>query len=98
MDKIALEQEFAARLQDALRQTHALNYSPTRIESMLEELGAVDLARAFVNSGVLQHGLTTMAKLGRKHLTVEAIMLEPKFASLFSADELQHAAHRLAQI
>jgi hypothetical protein len=92
-----LESEFSERLRDAIRQSHDLGYHPTRFEQMLSEQGALALARKLIKSGELQDGLKAMAKLGRKDLTMESIMLEPKFKPLFSAGELQAATWRLSQ-
>ena len=93
-----LEREFAERLRDAIRQAIDLGYHPTRFEQMLETQGAVGLARKLVTSGDLQDGLKAMAKLGRRDLTMESIMLEDKFKSLFSKAELEAAKWRLGSI
>jgi len=93
-----LEAEFSERLHDSIRQAQNLGYNPTRFEQMLAALGALNMAKKLVISGDLQDGLKTMAKLGRKDLTLESIMLEPKFNSLFSAAELQAATWRLSQV
>jgi hypothetical protein len=93
-----LESEFAERLQDSIRQSHELGYHPTRFEQMLSDLGACRLAKKLVISGDLQDGLKEMAKLGHKELTLEAIMLEPRFKSLFTKAELQAADWRLKQV
>lgn len=92
-----LEHEFSERLQDAIRQSHDLGYHPTRFEQMLSEYGALGLARKLIKSGEPQVGLTAMVKLGRQDLTIESIMLEPKFKSLFSASELEAASWQLSQ-
>lgn len=86
-----LESEFAARVQEALAEARDLQYYPARFAPMLAELGAVKLAKKFMASGELQGGLKTMAKLGRKDLSLEAIVLEPRFAPLFSKQELDAA-------
>ena len=93
----SLESEFSERLRDAVRQSHDLGYHPTRFEQMLNEQGALALARKLIKSGELQDGLKAMTKLGRKDLVLESIMLEPKFKALFSAGELQAASWRLSQ-
>jgi len=93
-----LELEFAGRLRAAISQAQALGYRPTRFEQMLGELGALRLAKALVKSAEIHDGMKEMAKLGRKDLIMESIMLEPKFSSLFSASELQAADWRLRQV
>jgi len=94
----ALESEFAARLQDGIRQAYDLGYPPTRIEQMLKESGARTVAKRLVTSGDIHKGFQEMAKLGRKDLTIESIMLEEKFRPLFEERELDAAKFRLAQV
>lgn len=98
MSNNLLEREFSERLRDAMLQAHGLGYHPTRFEQMLNEKGALALARKLVKSGELQDGLKEMVKLGRRDLSMESIMLEPKFASLFSKPELEAANWRLGQV
>jgi hypothetical protein len=93
-----LNEEFSARLQDCIRQSHNLGYPPTRIEEMLTESSAVAVAKRLVVSGDIHKGLKEMAKLGRKDLTIEAIMLEERFQPLFDRSELDAATFRLAQV
>ena len=92
-----LEAQFSERIRDAIRQSHELGYHPTRFEQMLDELGAVGAARRLIKSGELQGGLKELTKLGRKDLTMEAIMQESAFKALFTAAELQAAKWRLEQ-
>lgn len=94
----ALESEFAARLQDGIRQAYDLGYPPTRIENMLKESSASTVAKRLVASGDMHTGFKEMAKLGRKDLTVESIMLEEKFQPLFEKRELEAAKFRLSQV
>ena len=42
-------------------------------------------------------GLDALLDAGRPDLTVEAIVLQPRFASLFTAAELAEAAQRLSE-
>ena len=95
MSTKALESELAARIQETLAESRELHYYPNRFEQMLAELGAVKLAKKLVVSGELQDGLKKIAKLGRKDLSIEAVILEPRFASLFTKDEKQAAEWRL---
>jgi hypothetical protein len=93
-----LESEFSERLRDAILQSHGLGYHATRFEQMLNEQGALGLARKLVKSGELQEGLKEIVKLGRRDLSMESIMLEPKFNSIFSKAELEAATWRLSQV
>lgn len=93
-----LELEFSERLRDALRQAHDLGYNTATIEKMLASRGAVSLAKMLVESGSIQGGMKAISGLGRKDLTIESIMLEPTFKSLFTTSQLQAAAWRLEQV
>lgn len=93
-----LSDQFAARIKDALAQCYALGYTPHRFEQMLKEHGGVGLARKLVISGELQGGLNSLKKLGRLDLSVERIMLDPAFVSLFTKAERDAAAWRLQQL
>lgn len=93
-----LEEEFAVRLHDSIRQAQELGYNPSKFKQMLAELGALSLAKKLVLSSKLQHGLKEMVKLSRIDLAMESIMLEPKFKPLFSSGELEAAAWRLEQV
>jgi hypothetical protein len=98
MNTSPLEREFSERLRASILQSHDLGYYPNRFEQMLNEQGALALSRKLVKSGELQDGLKDLAKLGREDLSMESIILEPKFKSLFSVAELQAAEWRLSQV
>lgn len=93
-----LAQEFAARLHAAILECHRLKYHPTRFEQMLQSSDAVTLAKKLVASGELQDGLKKLKGMGRLDLSMEEIMLEPKFAPLFAKQELDAARWRLSQL
>lgn len=93
-----LKAEFSSKLRDAIHECHKLGYHPTRFEQMLDTLGGASLAKKLVISGELQDGLKKLAKLGRLDLSMEAIMQEVRFASLFSKLEIEAAQWRLAQV
>lgn len=93
-----LESEFSARCQDAIRQSYDLGYPPTRMEEMLRTASARSVAKKMVISGEVHKGFQEMAKLGRKDLTLEAIMLEEKFQPLFTIAEIAAARFRLTLV
>lgn len=75
MNASTLEREFSERLHDAIRISHDLGYHPNRFEQKLNEHGALSVSRKLIKSGELQDGLKVLAKLGRKDLSMESIML-----------------------
>ncbi|MCC6208979.1 MAG: hypothetical protein IT488_12630 [Gammaproteobacteria bacterium] len=93
-----LAQEFAARLYTAILECHRLKYHPTRFEQMLQSSDAVTLAKKLVTSGELQDGLKKLKGMDRLDLSMEEIMLESRFAQLFTRAELDAARWRLSQL
>lgn len=94
----ALSDQFTTRINDALAQCYALGYTPHRFEQMLKLYGGVGLARKLVVSPEIHDGLKSLKNLGRLDLSVEHIMLDPVFASLFTQQEKEAAAWRLTQV
>lgn len=93
-----LRQEFAVRIRSAIQECYELGYRPTRFEQMLDSNDAVDVAKRLVRSGDLQDGLKRIKSLNRLDLSMEQIMLDPKFSSLFEKDEREAAKWRLSQL
>jgi len=65
---------------------------------MLERHGGVQTAKRLIAAGEIQSGIRRLAELGRINITMERIMLEPEFAPLFTAGELDAARWRLNQL
>ena len=63
---------------------------------MLREHGGLETAHRLMQSPQVSDGLTELWLRGRKDLTVEALVLRPEYAELFSDDERRRAAERLA--
>lgn len=93
-----LQEKFSSQLREAIHECHKIGYHPSRFEQMLDSLGGVSMAKKLVISGELQDGLKKLAKLGRLDLSMEAIMQEERFTSLFTKPELEAAQWRLAQV
>ena len=93
-----LEQTFEARVRAALLECHRLGYYPHDFEGMLASASAARVAEKLVTSGELQTGLKRLAQMGRLDLSVESIMLEPEFESLFNKTLRDAAQWRLNQV
>jgi hypothetical protein len=72
-------------------------YTATYLLSMLAEDGGVETARRLLASATVSTGFTSLWNRGRLDLTVEALVLDPRFAGLFTSDELDIARGRLGQ-
>jgi hypothetical protein len=95
---MSLETDFEERLWDSVRQSVALGYNPNRFSEMLKTWGGIGVAKRLVASGEIQDGIKKIVAMGHPELSMESIMLEPHFASLFTEGELQAARWRLDQL
>ncbi len=59
--------------------------------------GGVLAARYFLRQRGLSEGLITLAKLGRLDMSVEQLILEPPWTSLFTGEERAMASAKLAE-
>jgi len=91
------EESFNARLRAAIEMCRELGYHPNRFVQMLDSIGAVATATKLVASGDLHDGFRELVGRSRADLTMESIMLEPEFASLFTRAQLAAARWRLDQ-
>lgn len=73
-------------------------YSANIFLGMLNDRGGLATAKYLINSAKPSDGYTALYERGRLDLTVEAEVVEnPKWHSLFSADEREKARKRLAE-
>jgi hypothetical protein len=73
----------------------AIGYNATRFLMMLREHGGLETAHRLFWSSDISYGFTELWMLGRLDLTVEALVVRPEYAGMFSADELATAQSRL---
>ncbi|MCE2027446.1 hypothetical protein [Sessilibacter corallicola] len=95
---MSLRDEFLSEIKSAVRQCYELGYAPTRFEKMITESHPVEVAKSFVVSGEFQYGFKELNKMGRPELTVEGIMSQDKYKTLFTPDELAAAKWRLKNV
>ncbi|MCW5851476.1 MAG: hypothetical protein KIT87_15495 [Anaerolineae bacterium] len=83
------QEAFESAVRDAFKEMHgALGYNPRRALNMVNQYGAVDAARRLLYMpGETSQGLETLWEHHRLDLSIEALMLKPEFASLFTEDE-----------
>jgi hypothetical protein len=72
-------------------------YNATRFLQMVSTQGGVGAARQLLAAGGVSDGFAALWQAGRPDLTVEAQVLRPEFADLFTAEERRIAADRLDQ-
>lgn len=88
------EAEFTSALWDTYRECEKLGYKPTGMLDMIERLGGIETARALLAKPP-SDGFARLATLQRLDLAIEAIVQQPQWAGLFSAEELRTARRRL---
>ncbi|MCX7982487.1 MAG: hypothetical protein N2572_06235 [Syntrophales bacterium] len=64
------------------------NYNATRFIQMFYKLGPVETAKTLINSKTPTEGFTAMWECNCLDLTVEFLVLDPRFRGLFSEEEL----------
>ena len=72
-------------------------YTATYYLRMLSELGGLETARKLLHASGVSDGFTHLWERRRLDLTVEAVVLEPRFANFFTDEELDIARQRLAE-
>lgn len=84
-----LETAFAAALADVLTAAKQAGlHDGARLQSQLQKFGAVRVVKGFLKKGQLSDGFSALAAAGRLELSVEALVVSPKFSPLFSDEEV----------
>lgn len=94
----AIETEFAQRMKAVYdRGRSEAGYTASYFLSMLSQHGSQETAHRLLASPAIADGFTELWDRGRLDLTVEALVIEPQFAELFSEKEIAVARRRLEQ-
>ncbi|MHB0874684.1 MAG: hypothetical protein ACYC5O_01430 [Anaerolineae bacterium] len=94
----SLEAELYAALHTSYEAGAKRGYRATRFEQMLEAHGAIETAKMLLADSRGQSGLYKPWDLNLLSDSLEAIVLQPRFRCLFTAEELAEARRRLAQL
>lgn len=73
------------------------NYIATRYLLMLNEYGGLNTAKRLLHGDKLSDGFIKLWECGRPDLTVEVLVIKPKYKSLFTEDEIKKAKRRLGK-
>ncbi len=73
-------------------------YNATYFMRMVDDLGGVTAAKRLLRDNQVQEGLFHLAQLKLLRVSVENIVLNPKYDSLFSKSEKDAARARLAEL
>jgi hypothetical protein len=90
------ERRFNEAMLDIYRRAKAdAGYTAMRFLSMVVERGGLETARYLLHAAKVSEGYTALWERGRLDLTVEAMILNAEWQSLFSDDERRIAVDRL---
>jgi hypothetical protein len=81
-----------------IRAKKEANYTATYFLTMLSSYGGLETARRLLASSEVSSGFAALYERGRLDLTVEALVVKPKFADLFTDEEVDTARRRLEQL
>ena len=91
--------EFERAMKDVyLRAKSEANYTASYFIGMLSSYGGLGTAQRLLASTEVSSGFAALYERDRLDLTVEALVIQPKFASLFTDEELDIARQRLDQL
>jgi len=91
-------EEFTQALEGTIGAAKSHGYSPTIFMRMLTEYGGVKTAKRLLVSKEPQTGLFQLYHLGLLGDSMEAVVLQEKYHSLFNEDELAEAHRRLEEL
>jgi hypothetical protein len=93
---VELEEQFdAAMLEAHKRAKSEMGYNSNRFLHILQEHRGVGTAQMLLHASTVSEGYTAMWERSRLDLTVEALVLNPIYASLFTDGEREIARRRL---
>ena len=90
-----IERQFHVEMECSYRAAIEIVYHATRFWGMVSDHGALEAAKQLLRDPEEQPGLTRLWELGRLDLSVEALVLQERWDTLFSDEERQKARNRL---
>ncbi|KQY13678.1 phospholipase D family protein [Rhizobium sp. Root482] len=95
VDRERLIRQFGRAMRGIYVEAQKAGYTPHAFGDMLSRLGAMETARRLVLANSQSDGFTRLFLMGKKDLTVEALVLKEPWRQLFDADFLSAAETRL---
>ena len=90
-----IERQFHVEMEGNYRAAVEIGYRATRFWGMVIDHGALEAAKRLLREPEEQSGLTRLWELRRLDLSVEALVLQEPWDTLFSDEERQKARDRL---
>ena len=92
---IPLEREFHNAMLEVYETACGLGYPATRFKQMVEQYGGLQAAQRLLSKGEFQSGLIWLWAHSALDVSMEALVLQARFRSLFSAEQIAEAHERL---
>ncbi|RIK29407.1 MAG: hypothetical protein DCC52_07385 [Chloroflexi bacterium] len=89
------EKAFEEAMLDIYEQAKEYGYYPNYFLRMVQEHGAVDAAKRLLEAENPTYGLAKLWELKRLDLSMEALVIQPQFQSLFTTREVDKAMQTL---
>ena len=93
-----LEAAFEHEMETTYHEAAKLGYRATYFLRMVREHGGVETAHRLLAASGSSEGLGRLWELGRLDISLEALVLKPEYASLFTNEERRIARERLAEM
>ena len=93
---VDIEKQFDEAMMNVYRDAKShCGYKAERFHQMLFDRGGLGTARYLLAAPQVSDSFAKLWKFGRLDLTVECVVLRPKFHELFTGEELKRARKRL---
>ncbi|WP_407572825.1 hypothetical protein [Deinococcus altitudinis] len=91
----ALEARFEQALLADAEQARSIGYNPHQFRRMVLEQGGVELAQKLLRTSGASYGFEVLREKGRLDLSMEALVVQTPWKTLFTDEELMTAMERL---
>lgn len=94
-----LEKEFDIDMHNIYKRTkEECNYNATRFLQMLNQYGGLATAKKLIHKTDSSYSFTVLWENNRLDLSVEALVINPKYHSLFTEEEIKSCENRLSKL
>jgi hypothetical protein len=91
-----LEEEFHHAVMSGNENAKKLGYNATYFQRMIDQYGSLETAQRLLAKQDIQEGLMRLWELGCLDESIEALVIQDRFRSLFTEAEIAEARRRLA--
>lgn len=95
MSEKDVKAQFHQEMLRIYKEAAGFGYRPTYFLRMVNEQGGLVAARKLLRDGTVSYGFVQLWRKGRLDISVEAVVLDPRWRDLFTSNELDVARRRL---